>query len=221
MWLEDYIPDEWVWESGWASAEKAREASEKFKEQVRKASAWIKRTRKDESKAKKQDMLLANFLVKIILNKKFDDILDLLFKLIDKGYPSNFLLWILSLVYIDISNKIRENNNKEFIVFDYNNTEKIDFNDRDIDPQIKNRINYWVEDIILASTSEYSSLLTKRLIKLLDKKEDDVIYFVLQVFKLFLNEINVSILETEARNIIFFIIWEIHKKIKSLDLEEI
>lgn len=221
MGLEDYIPDEWPGESSWASAEKAREMSEKFKEQVRKASAWIKRTRKDEWKAKKQDMLLANFLVKIILNKKYDNILDLLFKLIDKWYSSNFLLWILSLIYIDISNKIRDINNLEKIIFNYFCKENIEFDDSNIDKQVKDRINFWVEDIILSSTVNYSNLLTKRLINLLEKKEDDILEFVSIVFAFFLRDINISIHKSEAQNISMFIIWEVLRKIKSLDLEEI
>ena len=218
MWLEDYIPDEWVWESGWASAEKAREAAEKFKEQVRKASAWIKRTQKDEGKAKKQDMLLANFLVKIILNKKFDDILDFLFKLIDKWYPSNFLLWILSLVYIDISDKIREMNNKESIVFDYKSPELIQFDDSKIDKQVSSRINLWIEDINLATTKDYSSIMTSRLISLLEKKEDDILLFVSKIFSFFLKEININIEKQESINISNFILSEILKNFKKLDL---
>lgn len=221
MSLEEYIPNEWVWESWWGSTEKVHEMSEKFKEQVRKASAWIKRTQKDEWKAKRQDMLLANFLVKIILNKKFDDVLELLFKLLDKWYSSNFLLWILSLVYIEISDKIREINNLEKINFDYFSEENIEFNDSSVDKQVKNRINFWVEDIILSSTADYSHVLTKRLIKLLDKKEDNILEFVSVVFAFFLKEINITIHKSEAQNISMFIIWEVVKKIKSLDLEEI
>ena len=158
MWLDDYIPSEWVSEGGWASAEQAREASEKFKEQVRKASAWIKRTQKDEKKAKRQDLLLANFLVQLILNKKFDDILELLFKLLDKWYSSNFLLWILSLVHTDISNKIREFAGKDLVEFDYVSEETIEFDDSNIDPQVRKRINAWVEDIILSTTSDYKKI---------------------------------------------------------------
>jgi len=221
MSLEEYTPDESAWESSGSSSEKAREMSEKFKEQVRKASAWIKRTQKDEKKAKKQDMLLANFLVKLILNKKFDNLLDLLFKLIDKWYSSNFLLGILSLIYKDISDKIREINNIEVINFDYIPWEEIDFNDENIDSQIKQRINFWVEDIILSSTADYSSLLTNRLIKLLEKKEDDILLFMIAVFDLFLNDLNIKINDSEKNNIISFILSEILKKIKTLDLEEI
>ncbi len=221
MGLEDYIPDEWPDESGWWSNEKAREMSEKFKEQVRKASAWIKRTQKDEWKAKKQDMLLANFLVQLILNKKFDSILDLLFKLIDKWYPSNFLLWILSLIYIEISHKIREMNNKEQIIFNYKSEKKVEFDDTKIDLNVRNRINFWVEDIILSTTSDYSHLLTSRLIELLWETDDDILDFVSVVFAFFLKEINVSINKTEAINISNFILWEVLKKIKSLDVDKI
>jgi hypothetical protein len=221
MSLEEYIPNESTWESGWASNEKAHEISEKFKEHVKKASAWIKRTKKDESKAKKQDLLLANFLVKIIISKKFDSILELLFKLIDKGYPSNFLLWILSLIYIEISDKIRESNNLEKINFSYSPEKTIDFDDSDINPQVKNRINYWVEDIILSVAADYSHILTSRLIKLLNNKEDDISYFISTVFIFFLKEINISINKNESINIWNFILLEVLKKINSLNIEKI
>ena len=221
MSLEDYIPDEGPGESWWASAEKAREAAEKFKEQVRKASAWIKRTQKDEKKAKKQDMLLANFLIKLILEKKFDDILDLLFKLIDKWYSSNFLLWILSLIYDNISNEIRKINSKEFIEFNYKSEIRINFDEKNIDISVQNRINFWVEDIILSTSSDYSSLLTKRLINLLEKKEDDIIEFASAVFSFFLKEVNIKIQKTESLNISSFILNEVLKNIKNLKVEEI
>ena len=62
MSLEDFSPvesSEWGWNS--------TEISEKYKEAAKKAGAGIKRTQKDESKAKKYDFLLAKFLVKMIL----------------------------------------------------------------------------------------------------------------------------------------------------------
>ena len=221
MSLEEYTPDESVWESWWVSYDKAHEMSEKFKEQVRKASAWIKRTQKDEWKAKKQDMLLASFLVKIIISKKFDNILDLLFKLLDKWYSSNFLLGVLSLIYPEISDRIRETNNLEKINFNHKESELIEFNDSNININVKNRINFWVEDIILSSTSDYSHLLTSRLIDLIEKNDDDVLIFISTVFAFFLKEINISIHKDEAINISKFILSEVLKKIKSLNIENI
>ena len=117
MSLEEYAPDIDSWEGWWQSSEQVKEVSEKFKDSVKKGSAWIKRTQKDESKAKKHDLLLANFLVKIIINKKYDILSDDLFKSLNSGYPSNFILWILSLINMEISDKIRELSQKEKISF--------------------------------------------------------------------------------------------------------
>ena len=219
MSLEEFTPVESTWESGWWSNEKAREMSEKFKEQVKKASAWIKRTQKDEWKAKKQDMLLANFLVKIILNKKFDDVLELLFKLLDKWYPSNFLLWILSLIYIEISDKIREISDVEKIDFSFKSDEIIDFDSSS--DEVKDRITHWVEDIIMSSTADYSHILTVRLIELLQKQEDDIIIFTSNIFVFFLKEINIKISNDQSEKYSIYILWEVLKKIESLDVEKI
>jgi hypothetical protein len=54
----------------------------------------------------------------------------------------------LSLVYLPISDKIRELSKKEIIEFNYVKTfEEIDFDDNNLDESIKNRINFWIEDI--------------------------------------------------------------------------
>ena len=218
MSLEEYIPSEWVSES-WASwAEKASEVSEKFKESVKKASSWIARTRKDEKKAKKQDMLLASFLVKIILNKKYDSLLEKLFELIDLWVPSNFLLWVMSLVYIDISNEIRKNSAKKPIEFSYFSENKIEFSD--LNKDIRARITSWIEDIYDSVVIEYSSLMTKRLVDLLDK-EEKIIDFIALVFWFFLKDINIQISEKEAKNIAEFIVSEVLKNLKTLKLEKI
>ncbi len=221
MSLEEFTPDIESQEWSWNSSEKGKEVSEKFKEQIRKAWSWIQRTRKDEKKAKKSDMILANFLVKMIINKKFDNILSKLFLLLDKWYPSNFLLWIVSLIYIDISNKIRESNSITLIEFDYKSEEKVAFDDKNIDDKIKNRINSWIEDIISCVSVDYSHLLNKRLIELLDMKDESILNFTSSVFSFFLESINVSIDKGESFNISEFIVKEILKKIKDLEIEEI
>lgn len=221
MSLEEFAPDIDSSENSWNSAESSKEISEKFKKQIKESWSWIKRTKKDEKKAKKQDMLLANFLVKIIINKKFDDLLELLFRLIDKWYPSNFLLWILSLVYIEISDKIRENNKLEKIKFNYYSKQEIKFDESIIDQEVKNRINYWVEDIILSISADYSHILTERLTNLIEKKDDEILTFISKVFIFFLNEINITISKNEADNISNFILSEVYKKIKWLDIEKI
>jgi len=67
MSLEEFTPSESP--ESWANS---AEVSEKLKEAIKRWTAGMKRTQKDEKKAKKYDMLLAGFLVKIIIDKKYD-----------------------------------------------------------------------------------------------------------------------------------------------------
>lgn len=222
MWLEDYSPDidssEWVWNS----AEVAKDASEKYKETTKKTWAKIAKTRKDEKKAKKYDFLLAGFLVKIIVDKKYDSILDTLFPSIHAWYPSNFILWILSLINIEISNKIRDTSNKESINFNYNIKNEIEeFDDSNIDKIIQNRINYWVEDITDSVTIEYSNIQTQKLKKLLIKDKTLLLSYTSKVFTFFLKEINIHITENKSLSISEFILWEVKKSIDKLEIENI
>jgi len=218
--MEEFTPDIDSSEWGWNASETIKEVSEKFKEWVKKWAAWIKRTNKDERKAKKYDLLLANFLVKIIINKKYDPVLETLFKALNSGYSSNFLLGILSLINIEISDKIRELSSKEKISFSYKQKEKIDFDDNDLDTNIKNRINFWVEDITDIVTIEYSSILTKRILEII-WKNDDLLMLISKVFWFFLKEININISEQKCLWISEFILSEIEKQIKKLELQQI
>ncbi len=222
MWLDDFSPEiessEWVWQS----SEAIKEASEKYKEASKKAWAKIAKTAKDEKKAKKYDFLLAWFLVKIIVDKKYDFLLDTLFPAIHSWYPSNFILWILSLIHLEISHKIRETSGKEIVQFDYKvKSETEVFDDNHIDPIIKNRINYWIEDIIDSVTVEYSHIQTEKLIQLLKEDNNLLLEYISKIFSFFLQEINISITKEKSDNISEFILTEVSKAINNLDLKEI
>lgn len=219
MWLEDFIPSE-----TWADAgPKSSEISEKFKESVKKSSAGIKRVQKDEKKAKKFDLLLASFLTQIIRNPKYDFLLDDLFKTLDNWYSSNFLLWILSLVYLPISDKIRELSKKELIDFQYVKTfEMVDFDD-DLDESIKKRINFWIEDITDIIGIEYSSLQIENIKKLFKQRETyhQLVVFSSVVFQFFFQELHIQISTSKSRSYIEFILWQIFQKINEIQTEEV
>jgi hypothetical protein len=106
----------------------------------------------------------------------------------------------MSLVYLDISNEIRKHSKKQKIDFYYKSKQKIDFDDSNLDENIRNRINTWIEDIYDSVTLEYSSIITKRLIELL-KKEEKIISFIAEVFSFFLEENNIKISKQKAENI--------------------
>lgn len=221
MSLEDFIPDIDSQEQWWESGEKSKEVSEKFKETVKKAWAKIKKTQKDEKKAKKFDFLLAWILVKIIVDKKYDFILDSLFKSLHIWFPSNFILWILSLINLNISHKIREFSNKEKISFNFKEKEIIEFDDNNLNIEVKNRINSWVEDMIDSVSIEYSSIQTEKLIELLKSNRLILLNYTSKVFTFFLKEINIIISENKSQNIWEFILWEVEKSLKKLEIEEI
>lgn len=221
MGLDDFSPDiessEWVWKS----SEAVSEVSEKTKESSKKSAAWVKRTKQDEQKAKKYDFLLAWFLVKIIVDKKYDFILNELFKVMEDGYTSNFTLWILSLINTEISNKIRENNTKPLINFNYSRKEIIDFDSNNIDLEIKNRINYWIEDIIDSVIIDYSNIQTIKIIELLEKDESIIFSYISNILWFFLKWLNINISKKQALSIADFIVNEVLKSIKKLKIEEV
>lgn len=221
MSLDEYSYDIDNSDSPWSSPEQVKEISEKFKESIKKASAWIAKTQKDEKKAKKYDFLLANFLVKIIIDKKYDSVLENIFKVMDFWYSSNFILWILSLIDLEVSNKIREISWKEQIIFDFRLEEIWEFDDNNMRKPIKDRINLWIEDMIDATTIDFSSIQNKRNIELLDKDWKVIIIFTAQIISFFLNEANISIKKDKAISISKFIISEVKSAMKSLKIEEI
>lgn len=222
MSIEDFSPDIDSSESSWNSAESAQSGAEKFQEDKKRWDARIKRASRDEKKAKKYDFLLAGFLVKIILDKKYDTILTELIGSTHKWYPSNFVLWILSLIHLDISDRIREVSQKENIDFNFQIPAEVQkFDDIKMDSIIQDRINYWIEDILDSVQIEYSQVATKKLLELLLAWDPVIQSYIQKVFKFFLAQINMQITDAKSESISKFIIWEIEGKIKVIKLEEI
>lgn len=205
MWLNDLSYDiDWQdeWLSMWNISE---QVSEIYKEETKKSSSWIQRTRKDEKKAKKQDVLLANFLVRILLDKKYDIVLEVLFKAMDSWVPSNLILWILSLIYIEISNHLRDTLGKERVKYDFYSENTLKFSDNDIPDEIKNRVNSWVDDIIDIVTLNPSTIYTNKIINSV-KHSKELYTFWADVFIYFLAESNVYISKEKALDYIEFIL---------------
>jgi hypothetical protein len=181
----------------------------------------VGRTQKDEKKAKKHDFLLASFLVEILLNKKYDFLLNDLFELLDLGYPSNFVLGGISLIHLPISFKIRESSLKALYNFHYLQTPDLtEFNDSDIEETIKRRINYWIEDIIDVLAINPSTVNTLRLQELIET-DPKVAPFVAEVFTFFLSENNISISKNKALSYASFIMGEVKKSLVRVNLEEV
>ena len=195
----DWQDESWI--SMWNVSE---HISEIYKEEVKRWQAQARKTRKDEKKAKKQDMFLAKFLVKILIDKRYDSLFPSLFKSFDSGVPSNLILGILSLVYLDISNEIRDSIDKQRINFFYKSEETLNFSDTNLPQEVKDRINYWVEDILVIILLNASEVYTKRIIKNI-KESEELKDFTSWVMKYFLEEINIYISEEKSKEYAIFI----------------
>ena len=190
------------------------EVSEKYKESAKKASAGIKRTQKDEGKAKKYDFLLARFLVELILKKKYDSLLEKLFICLDAGYGTNFLLWVLSLVYLPISHEIRKSSWEEYIEFHYIiSQQRQSFQEDAIPERVRQRINEWILDMHSVISFEVSSLIMERTLRLVlyDERVRD---FTRSVFIFFFDELNIEMSSKTAESYSEFILSELEKTLK-------
>lgn len=215
MGLEEFIPQE-SGEQWPASAE----IVEKIREGIKKWQAGTKRVRKDEKKAKHYDMSLAHFLVKILLEKKYDSLFDSMFWTIHSGVPSNLVMWILSLIYPDISNYIREFSGKSLIDFHFLSEETLNFSDSDLPSDLKQRVNEWIEDIIDILKHDPSTVLVEKTIHAIYESEEIYVFWT-QVFIYFMNESNVYIRDSKARDYINYIFKQvILKKIQDKHFQD-
>ncbi len=194
----------------------SNEISESYKESAKKASAGIKKTQKDEKKAKKYDFLLASFLVEMILKKKYDILLGKLFPALDAWYGANFLLWILSLVYIPISHEIRKNSwspqiNFEFIIQDALQV----FHPESIPTQIRTRINDWIEDMHSVIRFEVSSIITERSLRLIIY-DTTIREFTRETLIFFFSELHYTLSQSTAESYTDFILKELEKTFKEI-----
>jgi hypothetical protein len=157
--------------------------------------AGIQRTQKDEKKAKRDDALLARILEYFLKDEQYSAIIDASLPIIDKGFSSNLIIGIISLVFTPATRIIREyfthpSQQKELVLlagedrfsvtankglfvgpaFDESLRlpEAIEFDDHAIPVTIRERINLWVEDMGIVITSDPSTILTKRTLQFLE-----------------------------------------------------
>ena len=237
MWIDSI--DDIELDSSWneKAQESAKEAQER-KDRYSKAMAWIKRTKKDEKKAKKDNDVLFSLVVEILKDDKYDDMLPFIAELIKIWAPSNIIIWWISIVY-DPAVYIIRNSYKDMILpteqdfikaksykelVSYEPWDQIiSFDDNNINPNIKNRINAWIEDIINITSRDPSTIITNRFFKLLDDNEARTTFvnFLASalIFFLYLNKF----LITKEKAFLYseFILQEIVKKLKTVHLEEI
>lgn len=221
--------------------------SEASKAKAAKSLAGIKRTQKDEGKAKRDNDYLHECLREIIVSEKYDVLIPYIFPLFEAGIPSHIIIGAFSLVHQHASDIIRDHyvsdtnslalNTSEhslanpasqdkkyphriFVLTAF--TSPVEFDDQTIDPAIRKRINEWVEDIFTVVSHDPSVVMTERFLHILGSKEkNDVVKLLGGVLIFFLLRVNVHISGDKASLYTEFILKEVEKKLKALKLEGI
>lgn len=214
-----------IWDlEDWEISNNVNEWSpEQAREKASKTLKKVQKIKKDEQRAKKDDIYLAHVLVDFLKNKKFDPLLPYIFSLIDLQVSSNIIVWIISLIYKPASDTIRKNFPIwKMVEFDYQiNFNRQEFNEDNLDLKIRNRINEWIDDIYTIITLDPSYILTKRSSEILEKWEKkEIIKLISKIFIFFLNSLNFEISEKKALLYSDFIAWEIKNKLDKIVFEE-
>jgi hypothetical protein len=195
-----------------ASAEAPSEKSEKQREQSKKAQAQLQKTQKDEKKAKTDNDELFFLLTRFIKNPLYEELVPMVVLLLQKEYPSRFLLVIIALVFPEASAYLLRQTGLDEKVSTisglFHSSEKVLFDDTILDPSLREWITLWLtatERFLLSSSA--STILSQKLLWLIIKNEDGVTLDSVGVFfRHFFISRNIIISEEKSRAYAWYII---------------
>lgn len=210
--------------------------------------AGIQRSRKDEKKAKRDDLLLARVLVYFLKDRQYSTVIDSIIPVIDTGYASNLVIGVISLVFTPAARMIREHfspaKTQEMTVISGSETftiknqenyfseaafdlslrqeEEVEFDDQSLPLEIRQRINTWVEDMGIILSKDPSTVLTQRILDLIDSGEISVLVDAMtHTLQFFMEKINIKISVGKAKSYSVFILSQLKLKMLGLQLEEV
>lgn len=95
------------------------------------------------------------------------------------------------------------------------------FSDSHLPNVIKNRINFWVEDMIDVLSIDISHISKQKNLNLIEAQENIIISYMFQVFSFFLLENYFEISQRKSKDYCFFILSEIRKSLHKIETEEV
>ena len=100
---------------------------------------------------------------------------------------------------------------------------KVLYQSKNLRQDIRLRINEWVEDLFLAATKNPSSILTGKFLQLLGKKQERDVFLecLTTAISFFFLKKNIIISIEESRAFSLFILVELEKRVKAIQLEEV
>jgi hypothetical protein len=204
-----------------ASAEAPGEKSEKQREQSKKAQAQLQKTQKDEKKAKTDNEELFQLLVRFIKNPLYEELVPTVVLLLQKEYPSRFVLVIIALIFPEGSAYLLRqtwfDEKVSTISGLFHSSEDISFDDTALDPSLREWITLWLtatEKFLLSSAA--STILSQKLLQLIKKDEDKLALGSVGVFfRYFFISRKIKISEEKSRAYAQYIISQMQDALNS------
>ena len=153
-----------------ASTEAPSEKSEKQRESSRKAQSQLQKTKKDEQKAKGDNDALFQILIHFIKNPYYEDLVPLVTKLLEEGFPSRYILSLVALIYPDAAlflfGSLGSHEKAMKITTLHRYDTPIEFHEQDIHASLRDWISLWINAVEKYLTLTNTSIIISQ--KLLD-----------------------------------------------------
>jgi hypothetical protein len=169
-------------------------------------------------------------LVEILKDKTYDPLLDPIVECLSIGVPSNILLGSLSLVHAPTEYAIHTQYSEsgksaatKTLKYQAPKGDPIIFNEKTLDPILRDRINAWITDIYAVITHDPSQILSKKTIQLIGNQDTNqtIIRVFGEIILFFFQNINILIARDTARNYASYILSEVHKKLSRITMDDI
>lgn len=171
MSLDDIDISEWS-EGASGSKEGAPEMSDKQKEKAKKAQAQLQKTQKDEKKAQRDNDALFAILLRFIQNPLYEELIPVVSKLLEETFSSRYILSVISLFFgeaaLYIANYLGRHDDLERYTHIHTYPNRVPFDDKTIDPSIREWITLWLSDTErFLAHQESSTILHQKLLTLI------------------------------------------------------
>ena len=189
----------------------------------------IRRTQKDEKKARRDDDLLALLLAHMLQDESAHPLLLAMIPLIELGVPSHFIIGCVSLTYAEAERLVARHysgaeRERQPRIHDLRGGLRpvsetiIPFDENSLDPKIRDRINLWIEDMFVSLGADPSFIATKKLFGNLiaSGEHERIAAFMALVLRMFLASLAIRIPENKATAYADFISRELRTKIETM-----
>jgi hypothetical protein len=198
------------------------EQREKQREKSSKALAGIRASRKDESKARKQDDLFAKLLSQFLRKNEDPSVLDKTLKLLDCSIPTHFLVVCFSLWFPWALVVVRESlhiaQKWKDLIFVPN---RGDFKDSELNEEEKAYLHSWIDISFQLLTENPSEVMTLKLLNQLENENRVFLEEGLQFFFIFYLK-NIGFTPTANSTLPFtkYLIAQIEKRLRGLEFSD-